>query len=324
MAIRILTLAAFLFVVTAARSAEPPPAQLHLTGNATVDFFGSSTHLTGDPMIFPNAMQGEAGASIGGEKSPWLASALSLAVPGAGELYAESYVKAAVFFAVEATSWIVAYSYNKKGNQQTDDYHLYANQHWRASKYVNWTLRNLHTLNPNDPITADQYGQRIYPEGYDAGEPPDYDPPFREMNWTEMNVMEDAIRQYSNNGFSHQLPSWGDQQYYELIGKYAQFRSGWDDDGSPDPIDLGDLPVSLPPGGHMITYRDMRAKANDYYDVASTFVSVAVINHVVSALDAFWSVTRYNKSLHAEVRMRVQPTRFGAVPLTEMKLSYTF
>ena len=28
---------------------------------------------------------------------------------------------------------------------------------------------------------------------------------------------------------SHNLPPHGDQQYYELIGKYHQYSSGWND-----------------------------------------------------------------------------------------------
>jgi len=312
----------FLFAAGLVYAEEPRTVELHLTGNASVDFFGSAQHLPGEAMVFSNTMQDEVSPSNSAEKSPWLAGALSLAVPGAGEVYSESYLKAAVFAAVEVTSWIVAYSYNKKGNQQTDDYHAYANAHWNATKYVNWTLTNLYDLNAHPQYDRDVYGEKIYGDEYVSGEPPACDPPFSCINWAELSAMEDDIRQATNNGYSHQLPPYAEQQYYELIGKYAQFRTGWDDDEQLS--GYGGIPPALPSSGHMITYRDMRAKANDYYDVASTFVSVAVINHIVSALDAFWSASRYNKSLHASVRMRVQPTRFGVVPLTEMKLSYTF
>ena len=312
---------ALLFAVASAFPAEPPPPAIHLTGNAKIDFFSTPQHLPGEVTLFADAMQEDVPPSAGGEKSPWLAGALSLAVPGAGELYSESYVKAAVFAAVEVTSWIVAYSYNRKGNNQTDDFHAYANTHWNATKYVNWSLAHLHDLNPQPRLNEDQYSYQIYGEPYDPNDPPSCNPPFACINWGEMNAMEDDIRQAPENGYTHLLPSWGDQQYYELIGKYAQFRTGWDDDD----LAAGEPPRDLPSSGHhMITYRDMRAKANDYYDVASTFVSVAVINHIASALDAFWSVTRYNKALHAEVRMRAQPTQFGVVPLTEAKFSYTF
>jgi hypothetical protein len=132
--------------------------------------------------------------------------------------------------------------------------------------------------------------------------------------------MEGDVRNYPSNGYTHLLPPWNDQQYYELIGKYSQFQAGWDD----RIIQNGEFPLALPPSGHMIIYRDMRAQANNYYDVANTFVSVAIVNHVVSALEAFWSATKYNKKLHAEVRMRAQPTGIGVVPITEAKIRYDF
>ena len=68
----------------------------------------------------------------------------------------------------------------------------------------------------------------------------------------------------------------------------------------------------------------MRANANHMYDIAGTWVSVAVLNHVVSALDAYWSATRYNSALRAEVKMRLQPTLYGLVPVTEARVRYNF
>ena len=316
-------LLALLFATLALTLVSPAgekPA-IHLTGNPSVDFFS-------DPNIVANHSwslldttlpnQGEFSAT--GDKSPWLAAGMSAVIPGAGEFYAKSYVKAAVFVAVEAASWIVAYAYNKKGDNQTDDFQNYANLHWSASKYADWVLNNLSTLNPAMQGQQQSYGDLIYREGYNPQDPPSYLPPYLEMNWKELNAMEDVIRAVTGNGFSHLLPDWNDQQFYELIGKYSQFRTGWDDDQLQD----GQLPLQLPANGHMITYRDMRAQANSYYDVASTMVSVAVINHIVSALDAFWSVTRYNKNLHAELRMHAQPTPVGVVPITEATFRFDF
>ena len=318
---RMLLLSSLLFAAVVAQAGEPP-AKLHLTGNSSVDFFSNVKNLPGETITLSDATQDEMSSSIGEEKSPWLGGVLSLAVPGAGEVYTQSYLKAALFAAVEATSWIVAYSYNKKGDRQTNDFHVYANQYWSASKYANWTLENLANLTPSPKRTQQEYGDEIYPGFvYTPGDPPSYSPPFSEMYWPALNAMEDDIRQAPENGYTHLLPPWGDQQYYELIGKYAQFRTGWDDDD----LANGEYPRELPTAGHhMIIYRDMRAQANNYYDVASTFVSVAVVNHIVSAIDAFWSVTRYNKNLHAEVKMRVQPTRFGVIPIPEAKVTYTF
>jgi hypothetical protein len=294
---------------------------VHLTGNPGVDFF--SEHRTPHTAAtLPPLVPVEESAGGGGEKSPVLAGVLSLAFPGAGELYSKNYVKAAVFAAVEVTSWVVAYTYNRKGDQQTDDFQAYANQHWRASKYVNWTLNNLSVLNPPEAGHQVDWGNRIYENGYDPQDPPVSDPPYRDMSWPEINALEDGIRGQPNNGYSHLLPAYGDQQFYELIGKYDQFSRGWDD-AADDILGPADLPLRSN-SKRFYEYAKMRAQANDNYDIAGTFVSVAVINHIVSAIDAFWSASRYNSNLHAEVRMRIQPTMYGIAPVTEAKIRYNF
>jgi len=43
-----------------------------------------------------------------------------------------------------------------------------------------------------------------------------------------------------NIGFSHELPTYNTQQYYELIGKYSQFKYGWDTYVAKDGTRYGD------------------------------------------------------------------------------------
>src|ERR1041384_1879709 len=101
--------------LTAAAGEKPAAA---LTGHHSIDFFGGSVAVRSDhwspsqPPLLPEEEQ-----TSGEEKSPWVAGALSLGLPGAGEFYAKSYIKAAAFIAVEATSCMVAHTYNKKGDR---------------------------------------------------------------------------------------------------------------------------------------------------------------------------------------------------------------
>lgn len=289
---------------------------IKVTGHPSVDFFAGSLRVqTGrwspsDPSPVPGEDQ-----PAEGEKSPWLAGALSIAVPGAGEFYSKSYVKAALFVAAEATSWIIAYTYNKQGDRRTGEFQTFADEHWSAVRYAQWTLDNRDVLNPNLP-PPDTYNP--VPGGPGA----DCHAPFSCVTWTELNRMERDIASGAANGYTHQLPYYGAQQYYELIGKYDQFSRGWDD-SDPGAITSADLPLRSN-SKLFYQYAELRAQANNKYDVASTFVSVAVVNHIVSALDAFWSATRFNHSLHADLKMRVQPTRYGIAPVTEARIEYRF
>lgn len=280
-----------------------------LTGNASVDF---GTHrIAGDPRV--SVFQEGAGESTPGRKSPWIAGALSLAIPGVGEMYAGDYLKGGIFLAAEAASWLLVYTYDKQGDDRTGAFQQYADAHWSAVRYLRWTLDYSEELNSN--VDTTEYA--LF-----SGGAANCDPPFSCINWTELNRFESDIASGMNNGYTHRLPYYGEQQYFELIGKYDQFSRGWDDS---DPADArhSEVPVRST-SRRFYEYAQMRAKANDSYDVASTFVSVAVLNHIISAADAFWTATRKNKALSAEVRMKVVRGISGLVPIPTAKVTYRF
>ncbi|HEX9251023.1 MAG TPA: hypothetical protein VF870_02220, partial [Ignavibacteriaceae bacterium] len=111
-------------------------------------------------------------------------------------------------------------------------------------------------------------------------------PPWERVSWDDVNAAETG---------SHKLPPYGTQQYYELIGKYHQYSSGWNDfsgGGNKDQI-----------SPNFTYYSGMRGDANDFYSVASTAVIGIYVNHFLSALDAVWSATQFNKDLAIKVRL---------------------
>jgi hypothetical protein len=254
---------------------EGPPVERHplLTGNIRTDLFGPLSLVTG-PLIQTD----EQAPLEPAKKSPWLAAGMSLLIPGSGEFYAESYWKAAAFFAVGVAAWTVAYTQNKKGDDQTEFYEDYAEANWDVSQYAQWTIDNIGSLNPSvDPA---QYAV--------------FDP-ANNVNWSELNRLERAI----GGWYSHTLPPFGEQQYYELIGKYQQYYQGWDDaNASLTTYDA--VTARLNAGGTQFTYYSgERGKANDYYSTASTAVTLAVVTHVLSSADAAWSASSYNKQVEA-------------------------
>ena len=116
--------------------------------------------------------------------------------------------------------------------------------------------------------------------------------------------------------YSHTLPPYGDQQYYELIGKYPQYNPGWND--AMFPFAYGD-----PLSPNFLYYSNERGKANTFYNRATTAVTIAVINHVLSALDAGWSASSYN-TVHARVEMETRQVGFIVREVPVLRLAYTF
>lgn len=227
------------------------------------------------------------------KKSPVLAGVLSLLIPGAGEIYSEEYLKAGIFLAIEAAVITTAVIYDGKGDDKTTEFQNYADDYtnsdhnWSVVRYAEW---------------LNQY------EGANININPDVNlPPWERVSWAEVNAAETG---------SHKLPRHGEQQYYELIGKYHQYSSGWNDfsgAGNKDQI-----------SPNFMFYSGMRGEANDFYSTASTAVIGIYVNHFLSALDAVWSSAQFNSDLAVKVRLdNIQlTTRTEFIPT--LYLSYNF
>lgn len=222
------------------------------------------------------------------KKSPFIAGLLSAVLPGAGEFYTGNYWKAAAFLLIEGGAIYTAIDYNKKGDNQTNYFQHYADENWSVVRYAEW-LNTYHSANIS--INPDQSL-----------------PPWKRVSFNQVNQYEVG---------SHKLPSYGEQQYYELIGKYHQFAAGWDDFG-------GGTDVAPQPSPHFIGYSIMRGDANDLYNVSDKAVIVIYINHILSAADAVWSAISFNKNLTVNVRMQENNFVYTRELAPVMNIKYNF
>jgi hypothetical protein len=291
-----------LFIITAASYINAQQAAVkktELTGNLFTDSKIVSTNYSPEntpAMVFQTKER----------KNRWLAGLFSLILPGSGEFYAGSYLKAAIFVAVEAAAITTALVYNHKGDNQTQFFQNYANQHWSASRYAYWTAKNLKTLAPSMSSQDVTRYQTAFSD------------PNSSVSWSLMNQMEAEIGSDPDaHGYTHQLPPQGEQQYYELIGKYSQYSHGWDTSNLSDP-DYHTLTSQF------LWYAGQRGQANHYYSIGSTGVAFIYINHFLSAIDGVWSVDRYNNTI--AMNMRVQPIRTANKIdyMPTLNLSYNF
>lgn len=278
-----------LLLFTSAAFAQSDNGKKLLVGNLAIDskIIGNS---------FEENFATKYNFNVKDRKSPLLGGLMSIVVPGAGEIYAEEYWKAGIFLAVEAAVITVAVIYDKKGDDKTAEFESFANQNWDIARYAEWTLKNLQVLNPS--LSAADFNV-INSDG--------------SVNFSELNRLEKAI----GNGYSHSLAPFGDQQYYEMIGKYPQFSHGWND-SNPNDTDYHILSPNFK------SYSIMRGDANDLYNVASTAVIGIYVNHFLSALDAAWSVATYNREI--AMKMRVEQLnlagRIELVPTINISLSF--
>jgi hypothetical protein len=227
------------------------------------------------------------------KKSPVLSGVLSAIIPGAGQIYNGDYWIAAAFVAVEAALVTTAVVYDNKGDDQTTYYQNYADDYmnpdhnWSVVRYAEW-------LN-------------TYQDGNIQINPDETLPPWERVDWNEVNQYETG---------SHHLPPHGEQQYYELIGKYHQYSSGWND------FTGGANKEIISPNFQY--YSGQRGQANDYYNTASTAIVGIYINHLLAAAEAVWGANRFNDKL--AINLRVEPYNFASgtelVPTIKLKFSF--
>jgi len=222
-----------------------------------------------------------------GRKTPVLSGILSAVIPGAGQIYNEDYWIAGIFLAAEAALIYVGLTYDKKGDDQTASFEKYADENWSVVDYATW-------LNTYE-------GANI------AIDPDETKQPWERVNWSELNAAETG---------SHTLPPHGEQQYYELIGKYHQYSSGWND------FTGGANKEIISP--NFLFYSGERGKANDYYSTAKTAVIGIYINHLLSALEAVWGATRFNNDLALNVRVKSinVANRIELIPTLNFRYSF--
>lgn len=254
-------------------------------------------------------------------KSVTKAVLFSAVLPGAGQLYSQSYWKAAAFLAIEAAAWAVNISYNNKGDNKDAEFRQYADENW--SEYRYWSYVNYQAdkdegvfanyvpvpYDANGTVINDDHGERIWyliDEGSYDQETIDY------------------LRQIENqfptgSGFTHHLPETKTQQYYEMIGKYPkQFGNAWfDGDFNAVYQDFGQ--GNITPMNDF--YATMRDDANQFYKTAGYGSMVVLINHIVSAIDAGFTANSFNKR---QIQATYQNKRYVDEYVNMFGLSFVF
>ena len=205
-----------------------------------------------------------------GQKSPVLSGVFSAIIPGAGQVYNEDWWIAGIFLAAEVVLITTAITYENKGDEQTESFEMYADENWSVVDYAEWLAQYEGADITKIVISNDESL-----------------PPWERVDWDELNAAETG---------SHNLPPHGEQQYYEVIGKYHQYSSGWND------FTGGSNKELISP--NFTYYAGERGTANDYYNTSSTAVVGIYINHLLSAAEAVLGANRFNNNLSVSLRVQ--------------------
>lgn len=245
------------------------------------------------------------------QREPWIALGLSAAVPGAGQVYNDDWVKAGVAVGLEAAFWTGWAIWRSEGRSGRRRYRRFAHAHFDPGRYARWL--NDYAGYEGEPIPVEELV-----DGVDFARPERWSETERAAVVRLIEAIRAAEAQAHFTGpressFSHQLPAFGDQQYYELIGKYHQYAAGWDDCGSGCD--------ERTPSERFRRYAEIHGEANTDLRRASRMTALVLVNHGLAALDGLLSAQLRNHRLRTSARLVPGPR--GAVR-TRLAIRYTW
>ena len=269
-----------------------------------------------------------------GRRSPALAFAMSAALPGLGQAYNGSWVRAAVALGLEAGLWAGHFTWKAQGREGEEAFQAFAHQEWSPYRYADW-------LNAY-PGAGDEIDLTPV-EGIDFQRPEQWsgDEWARVLGFFQDIRATERITRYVNADgtgsgatFSHVLPDFGEQQYYELIGKYFQYGPGWSDwcadypnpEENPECFSIEgqeDRDEFATKTDLFFAYARDHAEANTLLRRASRAVSFVLANHVLAAVDAALTARLHNRGLELDAGVDLRPGADGAAtPMASLRVQF--
>jgi hypothetical protein len=169
----------------------------------------------------------------------------SLLIPGTGEISMGYYTRGIVLVAAEIAAWTGYAVYHSDGMDQRDAYESFADTYWDQDKWI-----------ADHPCNVEQFGER------------------------NLENLELCGQASSGSGVwpgyvPYVSKEEDKQHYYENLGKYDWYISGWSDwDPLANPY-LEDTALRD-------EYRAMRQESNESLDTANEFIWVSVVARAFS------------------------------------------
>jgi hypothetical protein len=247
---------------------------------------------------------------------PGVAFLSSAILPGSAQAANGKWARAGVYLAVEAFSIFYYINRNNVAKDQERAYEAFTHKEWSVVAYSQWLIGYY----DNNGLSHDKLDQlRTMVGGLD----PDFSDTRNDWNKVNINLLQEIERETDlvcstcgNGDFSHVLPAYGSQQYYELISKYYQFEGGWSDFyaenvavNNPNYDYLYDNKGDLA-SPFFLLGAERADRFNNNYRRAGNILNLLVINHVVSAFDALFSVKLKNAQVQASANM-MRPDSFS-------------
>lgn len=219
-------------------------------------------------------------------ESPGLAFLSSALVPGLGQAAHRQWWRVPLYAGIEIAALYVTIDQKNRGDRLQRDYDRYADEHWSVVQYAQAVARYTQLDITLEDMLTERGLEELRNNGYLR---PAFD---NEIDWRMIDlaalndVEERTLYRSTGRAFSHVVPAYGSQQYYELVSKYFQYGPGWRDwNRDISIIDGGveDMPASW--RYHTALEEDF----NDALRVSRNMGMLLIANHFFSAFDALFT-----------------------------------
>ncbi|CAN5230074.1 hypothetical protein BH23BAC3_BH23BAC3_10650 [soil metagenome] len=252
-------------------------------------------------------------------ENPGFALLSSAILPGSGQMVNNNWIRGGLYAALELTSIYFIVEFRNRGNRGEQRYENFADQNWSVTQYAKW-LVDYHDINGLSNSHLAELRNMV------GGLEPAFD---TSVDWQNINI--DILRNVERgtpyitpdanqtSNFSHILPGYGSQQYYELIAKYFQYQAGWSDyyqhhqANDTNPFRIGRAGDKASP--LFFEGATLAEQFNEDFRVSKNFTMVLIANHVISAFDSYFTFQLKQNRLQATT---------SAVPSSYLQLTYHF
>ncbi len=218
-----------------------------------------------------------------GIPAPAKAMFKSFLIPGWGQVQNEDpWWKPVLYAGVETVGLISSINYGWRAEDIRRDFEAYGDDHWALDRWYSNTQK----------IFPDRWREIImgtHKLGLKIG-----------SNYYHTDQLAELVNQYSWS----EIAVIRNRDFYENIGKYDQFVGGWDDDYD-DPFDSVGNWFTVKKGNvesiiltkRKDNYRNLRHQSNLLKHYSRYAVTVVMLNHLTSGLEAAWTANRKAKNL---------------------------
>jgi hypothetical protein len=248
-------------------------------------------------------------------RSPRLAMLLSLLVPGLGQAYSRSYIKASAFGAAEVAAIGVAIYLNSVAKSKKKDAYDFADEHFDVKRIENYdtTLQNAFFKRDTSliqgkdtiPLPYDRYFYNAAKNKetyyYESIRGKEFTPGWDDCNLSLSDVLSAGDQMLQAQTGDAVLIKGSDGSRYELfdyrsLDKFYYVKRVFDKLGNP----VNDGEWVLGHSDHQTTYNEKIDKSNSYRDAVNYMFYVILLNHIASAIDAGFTARAYNARLLGE------------------------